>query len=308
MADQSDVEIGLKTIVDAVLYPTGQSGNPPLTIAGAPCRIERGWPDQTRLDADLRAGIFNVTIYPRPNMERNTSRYQSSEQVISINPTTYTLTGAGQTVTVGGAAPGAFYAQNICVVVNQWPYIVAASPGETAAQVAAALQALISVDFPAASVVGAVITLPAGARIGALSVGATGLVLSEVGRQEKQFQICFWCPSPDLRDLAVKSVDAALRSYQFITLADGSRGRLTYHGTNSFDGPQKELLYRRDLFYSVEWATTLASTAVQILSFGYTLRDADGNIIVSIPRAPVAVGAGGILDFSDPNNSGLLGL
>ena len=41
----------------------------------------------------------------------------------------------------------------------------------------------------------------------------------------------------------------------FITLADGSMGKLTYAGTTVFDQSQDALLYRRDLLYQVEYPT-----------------------------------------------------
>ena len=69
---------------------------------------------------------------------------------------------------VGGAAPAPYFPQNVYVQISGVGYRYAAQNGDTAATVAAGLQALISVDWPSASVAGAIVTLPATARIEAL--------------------------------------------------------------------------------------------------------------------------------------------
>ena len=51
----------------------------------------------------------------------------------------------------------------------------------------------------------------------------------------------------------------------FIDLSDGTQGRLTYAGTTVFDQSQDALLYRRDLIYSVEYATTLSANQPAML-------------------------------------------
>lgn len=277
MADTADVENALVSAVDALLYPNGQVAYQPNTVAGAPARIIRGWPSQVELDADLANGIFWVSVFPRPNMERSANRYPPIEVDASAPPTTYTLTSTGAAITVGGAAPSPYVAQNLAAFLNGKPYVVQATTGQTAAQVAAALYAVLSGDFPAATINGAAITVPATTRIGPLRVGSTGSWFKEVGRQEKQYQIDFWCPSPDVRDAAVKAVDPALRALVRIALADGSRGNICYRGSNTFDGPQKSHLYRRALFYLVDFPTTLSGPAAQIVAMETDLFAADGT-------------------------------
>jgi hypothetical protein len=279
MADGSDVEIALVTLVDAILYPTGKVGAIPLTVLGVASRIERGWPDQVALDADLRLGYVNASIYGRPNTEKSTARYPLDRVQGTIQPTTYTLSAAGQVVTVGGAAPGTYTPQNLAVFVNGKPYVYQALTGQTPAQIATALQALIVVGVAGTTVAGAAITLPATARIGALRVGATGSAIQEVGRTEKQFQIILWCPTAALRDAAGKLIDANVRALNFLTLADGTLARITYHGSNSLDGGQKEILYRRDLIFSVEWAAILVTTAAQMVAGETDSFLADGTVL-----------------------------
>ncbi len=52
---------------------------------------------------------------------------------------------------------------------------------------------------------------------------------------------------------------------RFITLADNSAARLIFSGTTVFDQSQNAILYRRDLIYSVEYATTITDQQSSML-------------------------------------------
>jgi hypothetical protein len=188
---------------------------------------------------------------------------------------------AGQVITVAGAAPATYTPQNLAVFVNGRPYVYQALAGQTPAQIAAALQALILVGVAGTTVSGTAITLPASARIGALRVGATGTASQEVGRTEQQFQIGLWCPTASLRDAAAKAIDPALRGLNRLPLADGSIARITFHGGFGTDGGQKALLYRRDLIFTVEYASILISTAAQMVAGETDSVLPDGTTIVT---------------------------
>ena len=81
------------------------------------------------------------------------------------------------------------------------------------------------------------------------------------GRQVQQFRIVCWCPNPLICDKTAIAIDLKLASQPFLELADGTKGRLVYVGGAVFDQSQDAALYRRDLIYSVEYATT--NTAAQ---------------------------------------------
>ena len=70
---------------------------------------------------------------------------------------------------------------------------------------------------------------------------------------------------PATRDTAATAIDQALSSQHFLTLADGTTGRLTYVGTTVFDQSQNARLYRRDLNYNVEYATVVSNTLPAML-------------------------------------------
>jgi hypothetical protein len=87
----------------------------------------------------------------------------------------------------------------------------------------------------------------------------------EVRRQEQDFRATCWCPTPASRDSAATAIDQALSSIRFLALPDGTQGRLLYSGTTVFDQSQNASLYRRDLMYSVEYATILSASQPAML-------------------------------------------
>lgn len=94
--------------------------------------------------------------------------------------------------------------------------------------------------------------------------GDTGTALKEVGRQERLFQIVGWFPTPAVRSLVMGSLDAALRQVERYTLPDGSVARLVYKSSPMTDMLEKAAIYRRDLFYTVEYATTVTQEFYKI--------------------------------------------
>jgi hypothetical protein len=281
VASITDVENALVALISGVLYP----GAPP-SILGYPVDIYAGWPDPATLDADMvetSPGIptkAHVSVYPLPG-ERNTTRYPTTRTAGPLPDATYTLTASGQMVTVGGAAPGTYFVQNLAIFVNGTPYVYQATAAQTAAQIAAGLQALIVSGVSGTTVSGAVITLPATARIGALRIGVTAEVTREVRRQEKQVQISAWSSNPTSRAAIIDTFDPIFADTPFLTLADGSSARLTYHGSREDDFTQTQRVYRRSLIYLVEYPTTRTEVATEIVAMTTNLDDAQGDVITS---------------------------
>ncbi len=250
MADQSDVEKALVTIVTAALYPNGTTQP---SVPGCDCRIYRGWPNSASLDADLSAGIVNVTVFPAGGSTRTTTRY--SEQWIGATAQpTLTAQITGSTVTFGGTAElgqiagiladGTGYAYRICAGDNNQ---------SVAANLASMIRANSIVQLSAGS-----ITI-AGVRNLQARVVVDAPVQQEVRRQEQGFRVTCWCPTPATRDATAIALDLSLSAERFLSLADGTSGRLTYAGTTEFDQSQNARLYRRDLTYNVEYATVLSA-------------------------------------------------
>jgi hypothetical protein len=282
MSDITDVANTLCEMIVAIVYPNGVNAPP---VLNAPVKVYPGWPDPNTLQGDLatignpgQPSALHISVFTTP-AERNTTRYQPKEALISFNDATYTLAKTGQVITVGGSAPATFFAQNIAVFVNGLPYVTGATAGQTPAQIAAALQALIVAKVPGATVSGSTITLPAGARIGPLRVGGSGTTAKEVRRTEKLFQIGLWADSPANRAAMASLIDPVLSDTPFIALPDGYAARLRYKSTVDNDLDQKQGIYRRDLFYTVEFATTRAQSAYQAVVIETNLDDEFGDVI-----------------------------
>lgn len=257
MADISDVESALRDAIVSAIYPTGTS-NP--SSIGAATRVYRGWPNAAALDLDLKAGIVNVSVYSRPGMERNVSRYPVEWVPGIISVPTITVAVLGDTVTLGGAAG---VKQNIGIRTDAGAYVVQAQPTDTPSTVAADFRALI----PGATGSGLTVTLSPSTGLFALT-GGTGTAQAEVMRLTAGVQIDCWCPNPALRDVTASYVITALAQLPFIPLSDGTSGRLIYHNSTSNDRESKDALWRRCITYSVEYPVTAQQIAAQMLFGG----------------------------------------
>jgi hypothetical protein len=263
MADLSDVLTALAASAVAAIYPNGTGQASP---TGAAVKVYAGWPAPAQLDADLRAvsPVCHVSIYPTVG-ERNTTRYSPNDwKPASVQTPTMTAVLSGQVLTLGGTIPGAGNPHNVVVIANGKPYVYAVLTSDTLASAASALAALIAVDIPGTVSAGAVLTLPTSARVLAARVGVTGTAVRELRRQERRFQFAVWADTPAHRDAIAAVLDWNLASSAFITLADGTAGRIRYAGSAVSDALQKDCLFRRDLFYTVEYGTTQTETETQI--------------------------------------------
>ncbi len=85
--------------------------------------------------------------------------------------------------------------------------------------------------------------------------GTTGIGAREVRRQTKQFQITVWTATPALRSMIAKPLDLTLALTSRIALPDGTQALLSYARQTARDEQQKLLIYRRDFFYAINFAT-----------------------------------------------------
>lgn len=248
MADLADVEAALVGLIAAALYPNGADT---ASAIGMAARIYRGWPVLGGLDADLAAGIINISVLAVPGQVRNTTRWNDPSLDTYASPT-ITLSVRGSTATVGGAAGAG---QLAGLLIDGLGYAYRATSGDTPGSVAAALARLIG---PTASADGATVTVT-GARRLTGRVAADAADARELRRQQQSFRVTLWCGDPASRDVASAAVDLALGQLDFITLPDGSSARVRFESTASSDRQEEADLYRRDLVYSVEYATVLLS-------------------------------------------------
>jgi hypothetical protein len=246
MADESDIEVALVALASGALYPDGTTG---ASVPGADCRIYRGWPNAAALDGDLRSGVINITVFAGEGCGRVSTRYVE-DWISSAAAPTLTAVVAGNSVVFGGTAG---LGQVAGILVDGRSYAYRTQAGDTGSSVAANLGALARADY-IVQLSGTTLTIPGAGDLLARVV-ADAPAQREIRRQLQNFRITCWCPTPAGRDAAAVAIDQALATMTFIELSDGTFGRLIYNGTTVFDQSQDALLYRRDLLYSVEYAT-----------------------------------------------------
>ncbi len=257
MADQADVETVLAALASGALYPSGTSS---ASVPGPTCRIYRGWPNPSSLDSDLAEGTINVTVFPLEFRLRNVTRYPAQWTPLDVTTPTLTVSVNGVSATFGGTAdPG----QLAGLLIDGKTYVYRTEAGDTPALVAANLATLVRADR-IALLTNASVGIPGAENLEARTV-ADGGVLMELRRQEQVFRITAWCPDPVSRDAAAAAIDASFAGRRFLDLPDGTQGRLLYVGTAVFDQSEDAALYRRDLLYSVEYATTQSATQPAML-------------------------------------------
>jgi hypothetical protein len=256
MADLSDVENALLGYLNNAIYPSG-----PLQPAnlGVDCRIYRGWPIPARLNADLTAGIINVTVNPDTTVGETTTRFfpvwygstPKSALSVAVNGVTATISGTANSGQVVG------------LIIDGRPYSYRTVVGDTPQLIAANLMAAVQADRTAL-LAGSSLSIP-GAHTVLGRVVVDTPVSKEVRRQSHNLRIGCWCPTPVLRDQVCSLLDSTLAALPFIVTDDEASTRITYRGTQIFDQSQNALLYRRDMVYQVEYPTLSSQTAPAML-------------------------------------------
>jgi len=271
MADQSDVETALVGVVGGALYPAGLMG--PCAVPNAVCRIYRGWPVSAALDADLVAGLVNISVTTVPGHSRNTTRWPDLWSFPQVVVPTLQVSVAGNAATFSGSAGAG---QLAALVAGSRASVYRTEAGDTPASVAAALcrQMLVS---GAATVSGSTVTLP-GVPLLLARVEADQPALRQTRRQLQLFRVTAWCPDPMTRDAVGSTIDSTLSGIDFIGLADGTSGRLRYLASNVSDRWEDATLYRRELTYSVDYPTTIAELLPR-MAVGETQFVANGTAI-----------------------------
>lgn len=257
MADLMDVANTLVTTVAGLVYPAGVAS---ASVASVPVMVYVGWPIPAQLDADMLAGKVHISIFPRHH-ERNTTRYLNTWTEVENVAPGLVVALDGLALTVSGVASSG---QQVIVQIGREFYRYAVQASDAPASVAAGLAMAIARDYAGVSSLGAVVTLPAGANVRSARVVAGGRALRELRRQERQFQMAIWAPTPALRDVVAQAIDPVLADMPFLTLPDMTAARLRYHASHMSDHLQRVHVYRRDLIYHVEYATTKTEDFMQV--------------------------------------------
>jgi hypothetical protein len=265
VADQSDVENALAALIAGIVYPNGTTQP---SIVGNTVRIYPGWPVAEALDADLAAtpGVLNVTVFPRPNMVRNTTRWMQLEMPQPPVAPTITASASGATVTFAGTITAGNLV-GIAVGTNGYSYQVLAS--DTLASVAIAMATLTG-----GTATGASVTLATNVDVLARTV-ALGGATRETRRTEQGVMVSVWAPDPTSRDAIAKAIDTVLSDMPFfvVVAADNEVARLRFQSATTTDKAENANLYRRDLIYHAEYGTQIITAPPRALWIGGDIND-----------------------------------
>jgi hypothetical protein len=267
MADIGDVRQALAQIIGGLVYPMGVPPGiaPPAPLIGAPVRVYAGSPEREALDADLAVGIVNISVEIGHDGE-NRTRFPVVDQVIAANPPSlaWAISGVGATLSGTVTVP-----QNVALIVDGSAYLYAVQATDTLASISGALAALIAVDQPA-SATGAVVTIPASHQIIG-RVGTVGQTLREVARELVSVHVTVWAPSQNLRQATAAAFEPNLRDLRRFPLPDRSVAQIWFERSDDDDQLEKAALYKRNALYKLEYASTIAGSAAQILTFVETV-------------------------------------
>lgn len=254
MASLTDVLKQIAAQVAAIAYPQG-IGQP--SAAGIPIKIYPGWPVPNVLETDLAAGGAHISLYPA-GKDRKTTRYIGRSWTQLTAPIhTVAMTVVGTVVTLSGTIS----LQNLMINLNGVSYVYAMQLTDTLTSAATALASMI----PGASSTGPVITLTGAHNVFA-RVGGFGVAYKETKRQEQSVQIIIWAPTPTARDAVASPIDSALSDGNSINFTDGSYGIIRSAGSLMTDQLQKAGLYRLDLFYLIDYATTQTQQQTEVIA------------------------------------------
>jgi hypothetical protein len=257
MADAYDVMDAMAALISPAVYPSGTSSP---SVSGSDITIFPGWPTQSALDNSIVETNSIVSVFAIPG-STNTTRYPIKNQRIGESSTaTLTWAISGITATLDGTVS---VPQNVAIIVDNASYAYAVQSTDTLTSIVAALVALIAVDRACTSS-GAVINIPASSTIVA-RVGTASTIAAEWMRQKSRFLITVWCATPANRRTIQSAIKTALAQQHFIAMPDGFAARMRYMSDWPLDTAQKALLYRHDITYEVEYATTVTGTAAQAI-------------------------------------------
>lgn len=278
MADVLDVMNTLVTQIAGYVYPNGTGS---ASVTGAAINIFPGWPLPDQIDSDMPQGIVDVSVFQMPGMERNTTRYRPAQKVMSVATPTLKLTATANVVTVGGVMPSPFTPHNLAVLVSNAPFIYSVQATDTLTTIATGLATLLAVAYPGTSSSGPVITLPTGAAPIVARVGTTGTVSTEWERQQELFKVSVWAPDFATRKTVGSAIRSGFAQIHDLTMVDGYGANILFRSGPLSDDAQKPHIFRRDLDYQVEYATTTSQQLATVVATKVTFETQTGVPIIT---------------------------
>jgi len=260
MASTDDVVRYLARRISDVIYPGGcrLPG-----IVNASVKIYPGWPVPEALQHDIDNGGVHISVWPLPTERKINTALGRPGQTISKGKPTLQFRVNGSLINVDGIASAPV---NVRVSLDDRTYFFHFQTGTTAEKVIEKLSSELPGTFTVLSKLCVLV-------VNQISVYATttGTAVRELRRQLKDFQVTVWAPTPELRGRIGTAIDTALSAKCHIDLKDGAPAQLLYARQFDSDRSENWHVYRRDLVFSVNYATTQTITAPGVINTVVTL-------------------------------------
>lgn len=259
MADLVDVSKTLTAMITPVIYPNGTS-QPSILGVGKDVVIMDGFPLKHVLDTTLKLGNSAVSVFPVTLAERNVTRFPKIWQTVSTALPTIIFTVTGNVISLSGTPA----INQVCYIkCNYLSYFYPVTVNDTLETIAFNIAALI----PGAFINGdGNIEIPAAFSL-KTDVSVKTISAKETKRQQKVFTISIWTNSYLNRQILGSAIDTYLSDFVRIVLPDGWYARLIYDHTADIDSEQEHNLYKREINYIVEYATTISQTSNTLTDF-----------------------------------------
>lgn len=250
MASLLQVEQTLKALVLSVVYPDG-TGLP--SIIGKDISVMIGYPIKSSLDDYMKDGKLAISISAIEKSDKNTTRYTKRWHSLTIpEATTHMALDDDYVITITGIA------SNDEVATIKTSSEVAShqiTTGESLDDIASALGSQLT----GAIVVANTIYIPEEFSI-QLGVSVEGTAAREIKRQQKRFCVTIWSSLIEDRDTLGEAIDVYLSDIERFVLPDDFFARIIYNGTIDMDVVQVHRIYKREIEYLIEYATTLTDS------------------------------------------------
>lgn len=232
-------------------------------IVNAPVKICPGWPAPALLQHDVSAGGVHVSVWPLPTERKVNTSLGRPYHVVSKGKPTLQITVNGNALVLSGVASAL---TNVRLSIDGQVFFFHFRAGTTAEK------ASISIvrRLPRAITVLSRVIVPLASEM-RVQVTTAGTAVRELHRQVREFQITVWAPSPHLRNRTGAAIDSALSDQCHIDLGDGAPAQMLYVRQFDSDTAENWHVYRRDLIFSVNYATTQVISAPEVISAAINL-------------------------------------
>lgn len=259
MADPSEILNVIAAQAAAIVYPDGTGSD---SISGTLINVYAGWPVHSALDTDILAGTSHISVFPMDSEQKIPTALGRPYRPVTDGEATIVATVSGVSVTLSGtvATP-----QNVYFLIDGVGYHYPVQSGDTLTSIASAMATLI----PNATSLAAVITLTQAINI-TTRVGGFGSEARELRRQTKDFRVTVWAPSAAIRDTLGSALDSALSVDSNLQLSDNLPAFMVYARSTYSQNTQ---IFRRDIIFSVNYATSQTVSAPQVVAPVITIND-----------------------------------